>query len=64
MILLLGACLVLGLRAGAQGADKAPVPATESWWSDTLGLLAPAGTVQLPGERLYKARWLIQAGAR
>jgi hypothetical protein len=40
------------------------VQATESWWSDTLGLLTPAGTIQLPGERLYKARWLIQAGAR
>jgi hypothetical protein len=34
--------------------------ATESWWSDTLGLRSPAGTIQLPGERLYKARWLPQ----
>jgi hypothetical protein len=32
--------------------------ATESWWSDSLGLLAPPGKIQLPGERLYKARWL------
>jgi hypothetical protein len=32
----------------------------EHWWNDTLGLLAPAGKIQLPGERLYKARWLPQ----
>ena len=30
----------------------------EAWWSDTLGLLSPAGTLRLSGERLYKARWL------
>ncbi len=36
------------------------VQATESWWSDRLGLLSPAGRIQLPGERLYKARWLSQ----
>lgn len=34
------------------------VQATESWWSDRLGLLAPSGKIQLPKERLYKARWL------
>ncbi len=34
------------------------VQATESWWSDQFGLLSPADTVRLPGERLYKARWL------
>lgn len=33
--------------------------ATESWWSDTLRLLAPTGAIRLPGERLYKARWLV-----
>jgi hypothetical protein len=32
--------------------------ATESWWSDTLGLLNPAGKIRLPGEKLYKARWI------
>lgn len=36
------------------------VQATESWWSDRLGLLSPSGRIQLPGERLYKARWLSQ----
>lgn len=30
----------------------------KAWWSDALGLLAPAGAIQLPGERLYKVRWL------
>lgn len=35
-----------------------------AWWSDTLGLLSPVGTMRLPEERLYKARWLVQAGAR
>jgi hypothetical protein len=29
-----------------------------SWWSDTLDLLSPAAKIRLPGERLYKARWL------
>ena len=42
---------VTGQTAFIQASQKA-------WWSDTLGLLAPADTVQLPGERLYKARWL------
>jgi hypothetical protein len=46
-----------GQAAFIQASDKA-------WWSDTLGLLSPAGTIRLPGERLYKARWLVQAGAR
>lgn len=35
------------------------VRATESWWSDTIGLLTPSGKIQLPGERIYKARWLV-----
>lgn len=39
------------------------VQATESWWSDRLGLLAPPGSIQLPGERLYKARWLSREPA-
>ncbi len=30
----------------------------DQWWSDTIGLLAPAAQVRLPGERLYKARWM------
>jgi hypothetical protein len=29
-----------------------------AWWSDTIGLLSPAAQVRLPGERLYKARWI------
>jgi hypothetical protein len=36
----------------------------KAWWSDTLGLLDPAGTIQLPGERLYKARWLLHQTAK
>jgi hypothetical protein len=39
------------------------IQATESWWSDRLGLLNPAGKLQLPGERLYKARWLLESPA-
>jgi hypothetical protein len=46
-----------GQTAFIQASEKA-------WWSDTVGLLSPAGTVQLPGERLYKGRWTVQAGAR
>lgn len=34
------------------------IQATESWWSDTIGLLDPVQKIQLKGERLYKARWL------
>jgi hypothetical protein len=41
---------VTGQTAFIQASEKA-------WWSDTLGLLTPAGTIQLPGERLHKARW-------
>jgi hypothetical protein len=40
-----------GRAAWTQGSD-------EHWWSDAVYLLAPAGEVKLPGERLYKARWL------
>ena len=28
------------------------------WWSRTLHLLGPAEDIKLPGERLYKGRWL------
>ena len=28
-----------------------------NWWSDDIHLLDPLGTVTLPGERIYKARW-------
>ncbi|HPM84724.1 MAG TPA: hypothetical protein PLF81_28660 [Candidatus Anammoximicrobium sp.] len=48
---------VTGRMAFIQASDKA-------WWTDSRGLLSPADTIQLPGERLYKARWLISAGAR
>ena len=61
----------LGDRASVKSVNVHPVTgqtafvqATESWWSDTLGLLYPAGTLRLPGERLYKARWLVQAVSR
>ena len=29
-----------------------------NWWTDKLRFLRGEGTVQLPGERMYKARWL------
>lgn len=29
-----------------------------NWWTDKLRFLRPERTIQLPGERLYKARWL------
>lgn len=29
----------------------------ETWWSETIRFLNPAGTITLPGERLYKVRW-------
>lgn len=35
----------------AQGAN---------WWSDKIQLLNPGVTIQLPGERIYKARWTIR----
>jgi hypothetical protein len=34
-----------------QGTDAA-------WWNDRIGFLQPAATLELPQERLYKARWL------
>jgi hypothetical protein len=36
----------------------------EHWWSDTLGLVSPAGKIQLSGQRLYKARWLPRSDAK
>jgi hypothetical protein len=44
---------VSGRTAFVQGGSKA-------WWSDTIGLLSPAGEVRLPGERLYKVRWMVR----
>ncbi len=40
------------------------VQATESWWSDMLGFLTPAERLQLPGERLYKARWFVHNSSK
>jgi len=35
----------------------------KEWWNDTIGLLSPPGQLTLPGQRLYKVRWLPeQAG--
>ena len=55
----------LGDRVNVKSVNVHPITgqtafiqATESWWSGTVGLLAPTGKIQLPGERLYKARWL------
>lgn len=30
----------------------------ENWWTDSIRTLHPEGELQLPGERLYKARWI------
>jgi hypothetical protein len=40
------------------------IQATISWWSDRFGLLSPDGTIRLPGERLYKSRWLPPGTAK
>ena len=32
----------------------------ETWWSNALGFLSPSGEAALPGEYLYKARWLTE----
>lgn len=29
------------------------------WWTPTLRFLDPAGSLDLPGERIYKARWIV-----
>lgn len=31
-----------------------------NWWTDKLRFLRPERVIQLPGERLYKARWLTE----
>ncbi len=31
------------------------------WWSEVLHLLNPDGAVQLPGEKVYKVRWMPEA---
>jgi hypothetical protein len=36
-----------------QGTEK-------TWWSDTIRFLAPARTLTLPEERLYKVRWDVE----
>ena len=33
------------------------VQAETSWWASRVRFLQPAGEIQLPGERIYKARW-------
>ncbi len=38
---------------------------SKEWWTEKIGLLSPAGEARLPGERLYKARWMpSQPGAK
>ncbi len=29
------------------------------WWTSTLRFLNPAASLELPGERIYKARWIV-----
>lgn len=33
----------------------------EDWWAQRVHLRNPEGTIHLPGQRLYKARWLARA---
>jgi hypothetical protein len=33
----------------------------DKWWTDTLGFVNPTSASVLPGEKLYKARWLTMA---
>ena len=32
----------------------------EEWWASQIQLLSPPATLSLPGERIYKARWLFE----
>lgn len=56
----------LGDRARVKSVNVHPVTGrtaviqagNKNWWNDALELLSPAATIHLPGERLYKARWL------
>lgn len=32
----------------------------KNWWNHAFGLLSPTGKLELPGERLYKARWVLE----
>ena len=32
----------------------------DEWWAERVHLVNPEGTLHLPGERLYKARWNVQ----
>lgn len=41
---------VTGRIVFIQASDK-------TWWSNSIGLRAPAGEIKSPNERLYKARW-------
>jgi hypothetical protein len=62
----------IGDRAGVKGIHTNPATGQivwvlsegGNWWSDKLRFLRPEGILQLPGERIYKARWLPRgAGA-
>ncbi len=56
----------IGDRAGAKCINTNPATGQivwvlsegGNWWSDKLRFLHPEGTIQLPGERIYKARWI------
>lgn len=32
----------------------------DAWWTDTIQFAAPEGKKVLPGERIYKVRWLVE----
>lgn len=46
------------------GGRVAVVQASEeTWWTDTIRLTNPDGKIVLPGEKIYKVRWLVEEGA-
>jgi hypothetical protein len=56
----------LGSLEGVKGVDVHPgtgriafVQAETSWWSSRVRFLQPEGEIQIPGERIYKARWNV-----
>jgi hypothetical protein len=60
----------LGSLEGVKCVDVHPgtgriafVQAETSWWASRVRFLSPDGEVQLPGERIYKARWNAAAVA-
>lgn len=52
------AAKVKGISVDPRTGRTAYVQAEESWWAFGVRFLEPDGRLNLPGRRLYKARWL------